>query len=88
MILQFFRAMRTHYQLVDEVEEYSNLVRKIEKFFFARKLRFIYYNTYFYLQVDQSRASLDYVGAKVMEALREVNFGYIKTCIYASVILT
>ncbi|XP_008205144.1 uncharacterized protein LOC103315909 [Nasonia vitripennis] len=44
---RFFRAMRTHYQMVDEVEEYSNLV-------------------------DQSRASLDYVGAKVMEALREM----------------
>ncbi|KAJ8675330.1 hypothetical protein QAD02_011116 [Eretmocerus hayati] len=44
---RFFRAMKTHYQLVHDVEEFSSLV-------------------------DQSRQSLDFVGSKVMEAMREI----------------
>ncbi|XP_058794580.1 uncharacterized protein LOC131666178 [Phymastichus coffea] len=44
---RFFRVMRSHYQLIDEVEEYNSLV-------------------------EQSRSSLDYVGMKVMEAMREI----------------
>ncbi|XP_011500662.1 PREDICTED: uncharacterized protein LOC105364444 [Ceratosolen solmsi marchali] len=44
---RFFRAMRFHYQLIDEVEEFSYLV-------------------------DQSRASLEYIGNNITEAIKEM----------------
>ncbi|XP_014227682.1 uncharacterized protein LOC106652986 [Trichogramma pretiosum] len=44
---RFFRVMRTHYQLVDEVEDFSFLV-------------------------NQARASLDFVGNKILESMKDM----------------